>query len=164
MLQRLRSRLHGEEGFTLVELLVVILIIGILAAIAIPTFLNQKGKATDSSAISTAQTAQTAMETYYTDHNSYTGADVDALGNIEKTLGSAATPSHGLAVSFPTGSSYEVTTTGGDSRTYSILVATDGSVTHPCSVPSGAPTTGDCVLPSGQTSGNGTWAGLSSGQ
>src|SRR5438046_2171848 len=65
--RRLRSRLHGEGGFTLIELLVVILIIGILAAIAIPSFLNQKSKANDASTKSQARTAQTAMETYYTD-------------------------------------------------------------------------------------------------
>ena len=57
MLYRLRQRSSDEGGFTLIELLVVILIIGILAAIAIPSFLSQKSKATDSSAKELARTA-----------------------------------------------------------------------------------------------------------
>lgn len=61
-------RLREERGFTLIELLVVILIIGILAAIAIPSFLNQKGKAYDASAKELARTAETTAETYATDH------------------------------------------------------------------------------------------------
>ncbi len=69
MLNRLRQRISDERGFTLIELLVVILIIGILAAIAIPTFLNQKSKAYDSSAKELARTAETTAETYATDHN-----------------------------------------------------------------------------------------------
>ena len=74
MLYKLRRRAEDEKGFTLIELLVVILIIGILAAIAIPSFLNQKTKATDASAKELARTAQTAAETYSTDHNgSYAG-------------------------------------------------------------------------------------------
>src|SRR3954466_8456109 len=86
VLYRLRNRLNGEEGFTLVELLVVILIIGVLAAIAIPSFLNQKGKGEDAAAKSSAREAATAMETYYTDNGSYLNATGTALRQIEPTL------------------------------------------------------------------------------
>ena len=75
MINKLRARIQDEKGFTLIELLVVILIIGILAAIALPAFLNQREKAQDSTAKSDARTAQTAMETYYTDNQTYAGAD-----------------------------------------------------------------------------------------
>src|SRR5438093_1851372 len=69
MLKRLRERAGSESGFTLIELLVVMLILGILAAIAIPAFLNQKNKATDSSAKVNARILETAMETCSTDND-----------------------------------------------------------------------------------------------
>src|SRR4051812_33550639 len=107
MLQKLQKRMASEKGFTLIELLVVMLIIGILAAIAIPTFFNQKQKASDSSAKEMAHSAQVALETYATDHNgSYLNADVAALQAIEPTIGSG-----GNVVSFPTdptASSYDL--------------------------------------------------------
>jgi type IV pilus assembly protein PilA len=87
MLYRLRQRSKDEGGFTLIELLVVILIIGILAAIAIPSFLNQRGKAQDSAAKVQARTAETAAETYAVDHNGvYTGMEPKLLQEIEATL------------------------------------------------------------------------------
>ena len=91
MLTKLRERAQDEKGFTLIELLVVILIIGILAAIALPAFLNQRAKAQDSEAKSDVRTAQTAMETYYTDNQTYTGANTGTtLTDIEPALKNVA--------------------------------------------------------------------------
>src|SRR5437588_6705732 len=110
MLSKLRRRAEEEKGFTLIELLVVILIIGILAAIAIPTFLNQRGKAYDATAKSQVRTMQTAMETYSTDHDGAYTATLANLQAIEPTLTDTgtATPSVNAA---PSGDSYQLVST-----------------------------------------------------
>jgi len=96
MLKALKQRRESEEGFTLIELMVVVLIIAILLAIAIPTFLGAQNRAKDRSAQSDLRNSLTAAKTLATDQEGYfrtstaaqiTPADMD---NAESSLDHAA--------------------------------------------------------------------------
>ena len=89
MLELLRKRREDEDrGFTLIELMVVVLIIAILIAIAIPTFLGARKRAQDRAAQSNLRNALTAEKTFYTDNQEYTntGNTTSGLGEIEPSL------------------------------------------------------------------------------
>ena len=94
-LNGMRKRGSEDRGFTMIELLVVVVIIGILVAIAVPVYLNYRKGAANKSAASDVRGAITAIEQYYTDNgNTYPVADTSDEGTnmlLEGTTGSDQT-------------------------------------------------------------------------
>jgi type IV pilus assembly protein PilA len=159
MILKLRQRMaQDESGFTLVELLVVMLILGLLAAIAIPAFFNQQSKAKDADAKSAVRTAETAMETFSTSNNgSYDTADVAALVGIEPTLNDA--PNLEVLSANPNDYTVSTQSTGSNQNYYEIHRAADGTTTLSCGTTQGDPAaTGNTPGTDGCPTG-GNWGG-----
>lgn len=86
MLKMLRKQMRDDKGFTLIELMVVVLIIAILLAIAIPTFLRVRRNAQDRAAQSSLQTALKAEKAFYTEGNEAFTEDGAVLEPIEGSI------------------------------------------------------------------------------
>jgi type IV pilus assembly protein PilA len=107
-LQNLVSKKKGNEGFTLIELLVVIIIVGVLAAIALPSFLNQIGKARGSEAKSNLGVINRAQQAYRLENQTFAGA----LTNLDAQI----SPKF-----------YDYTPTGGQYTTKTVTATTTGN-------------------------------------
>ena len=108
LLNGFRRRLDSEEGFTLIELMVVCVNIGVLIAIALPTFLGARNRAQNRRAQVDLRNTVVAARTAYTDNVTYAGASTTGLPTIEPALtylaaGTASAVGNNYGVSVATG-------------------------------------------------------------
>ena len=109
--------MKAPKGFTLLELLIVVLIIGILASIAIPKFANTKEKAYATSMLSDLRNLVTAQESYFADNVTY--------ATVTTNLSYISSPGVTLTLSGVTGGGWAATATStGTTKTCGIFVGT----------------------------------------
>jgi type II secretion system protein G len=99
----------SRGGFTLIELLIVVAIIAILAAIAVPNFLEAQTRSKVSRAKADMRTIATAIESYRVDHNAYPVSAVDrpfapaySAANFRATVYAVITTPVAYLTTFPT--------------------------------------------------------------
>jgi len=120
---------NNEKGFTLIELMIVIAIIGILAAIAIPQFSAYRTRSYNAAAQSDLRNFATAQEAYYADNDKYCGSAAELVGktygaytskNVTVKVTSATTTGYEMHAWHAKGNiSYKLTGPGGSITTYS---------------------------------------------
>jgi type IV pilus assembly protein PilA len=128
---RIRRRAAAADGLSLVEVLVVVLIIGTLAAIAVGGLLNQRSKSQDTLAKAAVTTAAKAMLAFNDDHGDFDGATPDDLVRIEPALAQAGLTVDSDADSF----TVTVSSPSAPGASYSIERSRTGAVRRTCSRP-----------------------------
>jgi type IV pilus assembly protein PilA len=109
----MKKMLKNKKGFTLIELMIVVAIIGILAAIAIPNFMNYQCKARQTEAKTALGTVRTLQEAYIAEYSGY-GSTAGNIGFQMKGQSKYDDPTMALATVTSTNDSFTATIVGND--------------------------------------------------
>ena len=131
------ARARDEQGFSLTEVLVVLIVIGVLAAIALPMFIGQRGKGQDASAQSNARNMVSALESCHTNTSSYASCDSSqdvvasgistGTGNNQVNLATLASNGYTIVAKSASGNNFTIAKTGSGAATRTCSTTSNGA-------------------------------------
>lgn len=104
--------MNTQKGFTLIELMIVIAIIGILAAIALPAYQTYTKKAKFTEVVLAASSVKTAVDTCFQTRGERNITNCDTLGEVGAIAADATAGEHVASVSMTAGDGGKITATG----------------------------------------------------
>jgi len=123
------KRLEPKSGFSIIEMLIVLAVLGILTAIAVPAFLGQRTKAIRSEAIANLESLRLLEEQYFAENGCYymvsstcTDATITGITNIQNFL-PGFRPGNDVSLRF----NYQIVTTGNASSFTASATGKDGT-------------------------------------